>query len=220
MRFIAFLFLCSCATAVADGDGGTDDDSGTGTKDSATMLDGAQQADTMTGMDTSMGTCASTFSGVLATWDFTMEAGNQTSTVVKTTASNVTGSAFSRSMGLTATAGAGSINSSNWPTAGALDPMKYYTFTITPPAGCSLDITQLSIDSKRSTTGPLNGAVATSADNFSAATTVGIDTVAMILPNVKGQTKAVEIRVYGFGASASGGTLRIQNTFTVTGELK
>lgn len=220
MRFIAFVFLCSCATAVADNDGGLDEDSGNGTKDTGTTLDGAMQADTMMGMDTSTGNCASPFSGVLATWDFTLEAGNQASTAVKTTAPNVTASAFSRSMAVTATAGAGSINSSNWTTASSLDPTKYYKLSITPPGGCSLDITQLTVDSASSGTGPVSGAVATSADNFTAATTLGVNTVAMVAPNVSGQTAAVEIRIYGFSASATGGTLRIQKTFTVTGALK
>jgi hypothetical protein len=205
---------------VSDIDGGTDDnDSGKPAQDSGTTLDSAQQADGNMGMDTSMSSCASTFSGTLATFDFTTETGNQASTAAKTTAPNVMASAFTRSMGLTATTGAGSINSSNWPTSTTVDPTKYYAFTITPPAGCALDITQLGIDSKTSGTGPISGAVATSVDNFAATASLGMNSVAMVAVSAKGSKQAVEVRLYGYSASATGGTFRIQNTFTVTGAL-
>src|SRR5258708_3603162 len=81
----------------------------------------------------------------------------------------------------------------------------------------TLDIAQRAIDSKSSGTGPVNGTVATSADNFAATSSLGMNSVAMVVVNAKGSKQPVEVRLYGYGASATGGTFRIENTFTVTG---
>jgi hypothetical protein len=160
---------------------------------------------------------ACSFSGVLATYDFTGEPGNQTSTKATSTATNVTAGAITRATSLTATAGVDSINSSNWTTATKLDTTRYYTFTLTPQNSCALDITKLSITTKTSSTGPANGAIATSDDNFASTASFTPNVTATPALSVNGATKAVEIRVYGFGGSSTGGTMRVDTTLTVTG---
>jgi hypothetical protein len=162
---------------------------------------------------------ACTFSGTLVTYDFTGEPGNQTSTKATSSATNVTAGAFSRSTTLTASSGVDSINSSNWTTASKLDTTRYYTFTLTPQSSCTLDITKVSITTKTSSTGPVNGSIATSDDGFATTTSVTPNTTATASLSVNGATGAVEVRVYGFGASGVGGTMRVDTTLTVSGAL-
>ncbi|HEY2367742.1 MAG TPA: hypothetical protein VGH87_15200 [Polyangiaceae bacterium] len=162
---------------------------------------------------------ACTFSGTLVTYDFTGEPGNQTSTKATSSATNVTAGAISRATSLTASSGVDSINSSNWTTASKLDTTRYYTFTLTPQSSCTLDVTKLSITTKTSSTGPVNGSIATSDDGFAATTSFTPNTTATASLSVNGATGAVEVRVYGFGASGVGGTMRVDTTLTVSGAL-
>lgn len=222
MRFDLGLasILAACATA-----GGGDDDSGASSDvakvdagEGGVSFDAEPMEDA--GSDVSMSSCASPFSGVLATWDLTGEPGTQTSTAAKTTAPGVTAGVLTRSQGLTAVAGANSINSSNWATSSTLDPMRYYTFAITPPAGCAMDITSLAVDVRSSSTGPTMAAMATSADNYMKTTPLSTVAPGMVMPMLVGATKTVEVRFYGWMASASGGTMRVENTLSVSGALK
>lgn len=214
MKHFALLFLAGCATAtnVPEDDAGGGNDA-IAMKDTSSSLDTSMISDT-SAMDTSS-SCS--FSGVLATWDFTMEPGNQPSTASKTSAPGVTAGAVQRSNGLTATAGAGSINSSNWPT-GALDPMKYYFFTLQPPNGCTIDITTIAINTSASGTGPAAASIGTSADNYASKKTFTIGSNAMVSLTASGSM--LEVRVYGYTAGATGGTLRIQSMLSVSGSLK
>jgi len=233
MRSSAFgIFILLSACAVGGGaDDSTLEDSGV-VKDSS-LKDSSSQQDSGGGQDsggtndsgtidapvqdTSTG-CA--FSGVLATYDFTGELGSQTSTAAKSSATNVTAGAISRSSVLTATAGADSLNSSNWATATTVNTNKYVTFTLTPKSSCSLDLTQLSITTKSSATGPTKVALATSVDAFAAMTNLTPNATSTPTLSVTGATTAVEIRVYGWAASATGGTMRVDTTLTVSGSTK
>src|SRR5438128_2596672 len=78
---------------------------------------------------------ACSFSGALAVWDFTAAPGSQQQTGPLSMAPGVVAGPVTRSANLLATDGGDSINSSGWPT-GALDKNTYYTFSLTPPAGC------------------------------------------------------------------------------------
>ena len=51
---------------------------------------------------------------------------------------------------------------------GALDPNDYYSVTFTPSAGCTIDLSTLTFDAGRSTTGPRHFAVRSSLDGFAA----------------------------------------------------
>ena len=87
------------------------------------------------------------------------------------------------------------------------------------PTGCSIALTSIAIDLKASGTSPANGAIATSSDSFAATTPVG--TGAPSTPTVTASTTGqLEIRVYGYAAGSTGGTLRVQNTLTVDGTIQ
>ena len=209
-RFILVLAIVGCASAdpVVHVDAGSDAD--------ASRSDAAgASADAPIS-----GSCATPYTGVLASWVLTAEAGTQTSTAASGVASGVTAGPLSRSASLTAVSGASSMNSSNWPVAAALDATKYYTFSITPPSGCTLSLTSLAIDAKASSTGPAQGALATSKDTYAATTPVSTSTAGTITLNITNATTTVELRVYGYAASSTAGTLRVQNTLSVSGKLE
>lgn len=158
------------------------------------------------------------YSGVLATWSMSGQTGSETS-VSGTGMASVTAGALSRASGLTAMSGSGSINSSNWPTSAQRNTMTYYTLSVTPPSGCSLSLTSMAIDAKASGTGPANAQVATGADNFGQTASVSTSAASNPTLSVTGQTGQVEIRIYGYAATSASGTLRLQNTLTVSGSL-
>jgi hypothetical protein len=159
------------------------------------------------------------YTGTLATFDFSGEPGNQTSTPATSTATHVTAGDISRASALTAVSGTNSINSSAWATSSSVDPTRYYTFSLTPGSGCALDVGSVTVSMQASATGPTQGAVATSDDNFGATAAVASTGTTTATLSVSGATGAVEVRVYGYGASAAGGTMRINGTLTVSGSL-
>jgi hypothetical protein len=163
--------------------------------------------------------CAQPFTGVLATWTLTGQAGNQASTPATSTATGVTAGALARSAGLTAVSGANSINASGWPTTSTADTTKYFTLTVTPPSGCSLAISSAAIDVAHSGTGPATGALATSADSYAQQLSISTSTATTPSLVVSGGTTQLEIRIYGYMASSASGTMRLQNTVTLTGSL-
>ena len=163
--------------------------------------------------------CTHTFTGVLATWNLASETGSQTSTAASSTATGVTAGGLTRSSSLTAVSGAGSINSSNWATTSTVDATKYYTFTVSPPSGCKLALSSAAIDVSHSTAGPASGAIATSSDNFANKTSISTGAAATPSLVVAGGTAQLEIRVYGWAATQTTGTMRIQNTLSVSGSL-
>jgi hypothetical protein len=221
-RFASILTLSIAACATAASQPGARPDSAPASSPDAEIDIDAPMRPTPDGPlvdpPDAMQTGGCSFSGVLATYDFSAQTGSQASTPASATATGVTATAFAREPSLTAASGSGSINSSNWPT-GALDPTKYYTFTITPPTGCTLVVSALSINAKSSTTGPTTATVATSADSFAQETS--ISTTAASTPSITATSAgALELRVYGYQAGGTGGTMRVQTTLTVTGALQ
>jgi hypothetical protein len=63
------------------------------------------------------------------------------------------------------------------------------------------------------------GAIATSADNFAQQLSISTSTASSPSLVVSAGTAQLEIRVYGYFASSTSGTMRIQNTFSLTGSL-
>jgi hypothetical protein len=228
---LSLWFVCGCASAVAEnGDGaiadaprldafvqldapGHDADlhDDAAVPADAKMIDAAPDAH-----ETS---CATPFTGTLATWSLAGQPGSQSSTAVSSTATGVTAGALARSAALTAVSGSGSINSSGWTTSSGRDGSEYYTLTVSPPSGCQLDLTSISIDTKSSSTGPASAEVSTSADNFASEASVTTNAVSSPSLTATDQTAPVEVRIYGFAASSAQGTFRVENTFTVTGSL-
>jgi hypothetical protein len=205
-------------------DGGHPVDSGSGNDTGLPTVDsGGDDAGSDSGSDgggnDSGSVCAQPFNGVLATWDFTGETGSQASTAAKSSAPGVGAGAISR-VGVNPNAGANSINSNSWSLSSSPDKTKYYTFTIKPPSQCALDVTSIAIDTKSSNTGPASAAAATSDDGFNQTSNVPTNASSSVSLAVSGSIGAVEIRVYGYGATSSAGTMRIQNTLTVSGAVK
>lgn len=215
-------------------DTGTPSDSGTTPQDSGTPSDsGSPSGDSSTPGDSSMPTDAphDVFipdggcpghgtTGILATFDLSSQPGSETSAPATSSAPGVTAGAISRAAALSAVSGSGSINASGWGTGSSADSSRYYTFTLTPAAGCSMALTSLALDTQASATGPKNGDVATSADAFGAhGTSFSATGTTNVTLSVSSTPGAVEVRVYGYGASGTGGTFRIQNTMTVSGSL-
>jgi hypothetical protein len=211
------------ATGDATGDAGADaladatPDATTDVSVDATADAGADASDAADAADAS--SCPYAFNGTLATYDFTGEPGNQASTAPSAVVSGLTAGSISRSSALVAVSGANSINSSGWST-GALDSTRYYTLTLTPPAGCVLDVASISLDTKTSGTGPASGDVATSADGFASDSAFTPNAVTSVTLSVSGATSAIEIRIYGYAATSAQGTMRIQNTMSVSGSLQ
>lgn len=171
------------------------------------------------GSGSSSGTCAKAFTGTLATWDLSGAPGTQASSPATAMASGVNAGALSRSSTLMATAGTGSINAANWPTTPQLDPASYFTLTIAAPSGCELDLASAALDVKSSGTGPSGAAIAGNDSAFGQTTPVSTTapgSVALSVVNASGQ---VELRIFGFGATATTGTMRVENQLTITGSV-
>lgn len=169
--------------------------------------------------DGSASTNPCAFSGALATYSFAGETGSQTQTAATTTATGITAGPIQRAATVTATSGANSINSTNWSTAAQVDPTKFYTFTIAPPSGCGMTISTIAIDVKSSGTGPATGALATSSDNFATFKTLSTGAPSTVTASVTANAM-LEVRVYGYSATSTGGTMRVQSTLTVNGTLQ
>jgi hypothetical protein len=161
-----------------------------------------------------------TFTGELVSFDLTAATGTPATIAAAAKGPGVTATALKR-VGVTATSSAGAINASGWPT-GALDPSKHFAFSITPPPGCTLTATTLTLDLKASSSGPTQASVGTSADGYAHLESVALaagGATTVPLAGVSGVSGPVEIHVFGFAADATTGTLRIQNTLSLTGSL-
>jgi len=171
-------------------------------------------------IDAPMVTCTMPFTGALATWDFTGDAGSQLASSVDAMAPGVVASSVTRASGVTAVAGVNSLNSSSWPTASSLDSTKYVTFSVTPPAGCTLSITTVAVDAKASGSGPTAARIATSVDAYAQLAPISTAAASVGTLNVSAAPAAVELRIYGFSASSAAGTLRLQASLVVNGSVQ
>jgi len=77
----------------------------------------------------------------------------------------------------------------------------------------------MAIDVLASGTGPAMAAVATSADSFAQNAMVSTSAASSPLLTVTAVHGALELRVLGYSATATTGTMRIQNTMSITGAL-
>ncbi len=211
MRAAALVVLVGCASA--------GEESTSSPIDAAIKRDAAVDSSNGSGSNGSNTSNPCAFSGVLATYAFAGETGSQTQTVATTMATGVTADPIKRAATVTATSGANSINSTNWSTAAQVDLTKFYTFSITPPSGCTMTISTIAIDVKSSGTGPATGALATSSDNFATFKSVSTGTPSTVTASVTSNAM-LEVRVYGYGASSTGGTMRVQSTLTINGTLQ
>lgn len=112
------------------------------------------------------------------------------------------------------------VSASSW-TVGGFNPAgnDYVEFTVGPKVGFTLSLTGVELDSRRSSTGPVNWQLRSSLDAFAASlgsaapgngTWTANQTVAL---NGAFAALASEVtfRVYGYNASGTSGTLRLDN---------
>ena len=149
-----------------------------------------------------------------------------------TTASNVTASDFTLGPSV-ANASSGPYvggspgrarNTSGYATAFTADD--YVEVVLTAASGYELDLSSLAADLQRSTTGPASIELRTSADGFAAAvgpvvavpTAFGTSTFDLSGASFQ-NLAAITLRLYGYGASSAGGTLRFDDV-TVGGTVE
>eukprot|EP01012_Entosiphon_sulcatum_P042059 TRINITY_DN55997_c0_g1_i1.p1 TRINITY_DN55997_c0_g1~~TRINITY_DN55997_c0_g1_i1.p1 ORF type:complete len:290 (+),score=20.69 TRINITY_DN55997_c0_g1_i1:309-1178(+) len=181
------------------------------------------------------------------TYPFTDVVSGTSSSSAGGTASNLTFSSVTAS-GVGATANAGGVFSFvTWTTgattgqntfSGALDTTDYYQFTITPAANFSYSLTTLVFDAGRSSTGPRQFLVRSSADNYSSnlAASVTNANVSVVATNVfqiidntnttayagntitmtglssyTSVTGPLTFRIYAYNSEATTGSFRIDN---------
>ncbi|MEO6315859.1 MAG: choice-of-anchor J domain-containing protein [Chitinophagaceae bacterium] len=166
----------------------------------------------------------------ILSWNFTGAAGNETSIAATAKDANLSSSMVARGSGVTATALANAFSSSGWNVASqalAISGNKYLQFTVNALPGYQVSLSGLDAYFRRSSTGPNAFQWQYSLDNFATAgtdfgpaisytaTTSNGDPQAAIssagisaLQNVPSST-TVTLRLYGWGASAAGGTFAL-----------
>ena len=163
-------------------------------------------------------------SGTMAYWSF-----DQTNNVADVSGANLTVSTLTNantgSAAVTYVTGNPNraISSTDWSTLAGPPTTSYscYTFSVTVASGYQLNLSSLSFDDRASGTGPATFAVQISTNSFASAlydsggqsthanfTTNPMNTLAL---SASGLTGTVSFRIYAYGATAAGGTWRIDN---------
>ena len=106
------------------------------------------------------------------------------------------------------------------------DADDYFGLEVSPNSGFELDLSSLTFDTRRSSTGPPSLELRSSLDNY--ASTVATGTASTSFPGTvsfdlsgaafQDVTSAVTFRIYAFGASSGSGTLRLDNV-TLNGDV-
>lgn len=153
--------------------------------------------------------------GQILTFDFNGLAGNEATAASNSNDPNISASVISRGSGLTASNNGNRFNATNWATgsiANAVSGNDYMEFTITPTGGCDFSITSIEVQMQRSSTGPSEIALRSSADAFA----TNLDAIYTITDNTSTQVftftftqnniaVATTYRIYMF-AEATGGS--------------
>lgn len=156
-------------------------------------------------------------------WNFNGAAGNEASIAVTTKDANLSTSSITRGSGVTASALANAFSSSNWNAASqAAD--KYYQFTVNAASGFQVSLSTLDVYFRRSSTGANTFQWQYSLDGFATAGTNIGGNISYTLTSTNGDAQTqlnlsgiaalqnvpasatVTLRLFGWGASAAGGT--------------
>ena len=148
------------------------------------------------------------------TFDFAVALGNESTWNSNSTNSSIQNpSVICRGSGLTAHLNAGRFNSNNFTTSTSIEFTDYLEFAITPATNYSINISQITIQSQRSSTGPQYFVIRTSIDNYvsnvtNVVTISGTSLVTNVFTFINSiSTNAlVSIRIYGYGATSGSGT--------------
>jgi hypothetical protein len=155
----------------------------------------------------------------LVTFSFNGAAGNEAIFAPDAQPAGLLVGGMTRGPGITPTASAGTYSASGWNTAGR-DQTDYFSFAITPYAGLSLTLTQLTLDERRSSTGIRDWCVRSSVDGF--AHDLGyfhvpddsltrLNQTTWLGSELAHLQETVEFRIYGYSSESSAGTWRIDN---------
>ena len=133
---------------------------------------------------------------------------------------NITVSGIGRGSGIVGTNANDRYNANSW-NAGSMDMNKYFEFTLTPNSGYEIDFTSFVYTGQASGTGPSSFAFRSSIDGF--ASNIGSPSATGTTINLSGaayqnSTTPITFRLYGWGASGSGGTFSV-NDFTFNGTV-
>lgn len=163
---------------------------------------------------------ATSLQAALITFSFNGAAGNEVSLAPDAQPTGAFVSDMTRGGGLNPSNNANTFSATGWTTNPNRDDADFFSFSITPDAGQMMSLTSMELDERRSGTGVRQWSVFSSLDGYSAALanfavpddtntrtgqTIGLD------GSFSGLAGAVEFRIYGFEAEASGGTWRIDN---------
>jgi hypothetical protein len=136
---------------------------------------------------------------------------------------NITVTGIGRGPGTLAANSIDSYNANNWNNGGAIDLTDYFTFTLTPNAGKAINFVSFVFTLQRSNQGPVNIALRSSVDAFTAnigspATSTGstLNTISLSGASYQNITTAIEFRIYGWNSTNNGGALSV-NDFTFNG---
>ncbi len=173
-------------------------------------------------------------------WNLNTAAGSEASIPVTTKDANISSSSLTRGAGVTASALANAFSASGWNVASkdlAIAGNKYFQFTVNAASGYQASLAALDVYFRRSSTGPnafqwqysLDGFATAGADLGAAIsytlTTTGGDAQAQInlaaipaLQNIPAAT-TVTFRLFGWGASAAGGTFAFGRPATPNASL-
>lgn len=174
------------------------------------------------------GICSTASAQTLATYNFTGQSGDVTTSVAPTVAAGGAVTAISRGSGVTA--GPGTLNTftaagftPGADLAGAIAANDYLSFTVTANAGNTIRVSSLFLRVNGSASAPLTLVLQSSLTGFGTGSTNTIAT-APVTTTVTGQTldlsglnqalldtnaSSVELRVYGFGAGTEIGNFNL-----------
>ncbi len=139
----------------------------------------------------------------------------------QTVIAGITVSGIGRGSGLVASTALNRYSATGW-NSGSLDPNDYFEFTLTPNAGCEINFTSFEY------TGQASGTASTTILSFRSsvdafATSISSPpltggTISLAGASYQNVTVPITFRLYGWGASASGGSFSI-NDFTFNGSV-
>lgn len=141
-------------------------------------------------------------------------------TAGQTVHSDITVSGIGRGAGITGTNANNRYNANSWNT-GSIDLTAYFEFTLTPNSGCQINFVSFVYTGQTSGTGPTSFAFRSSVDGY--VNNIGSPSATGTTINLSGTdyqniTSSVTFRLYGWGASGSGGTFSV-NDFTFNGTV-
>lgn len=155
------------------------------------------------------------------TFGFDGATGDESSLGPDSQPASLTVSAMTRGAGLLPSSSAGTFSAKGWTTGSAVDLEDYFTFSVSPASGCTLTLTKLVLDERRSGSGITHWSVRSSLDGFNSdlaafavpdnSDTRADQTIALPAADFTGLAAPVEFRIYGYGAESAAGTWRIDN---------